>query len=67
MRSASSALPSQSLGGLQTSGRFLGTWNVRSLSGSPLCRWVRKLKPASSAWMMPMKYQGIWSGWPTFS
>ena len=43
---------------LITGGRLAGTCQVLRDSGSPLCRWARKLKLASIAWMMAMKYHG---------
>jgi len=56
--SASMALSSHWKGGLPVGGRPDGTWTVRAVSGSPLCRWVAKLIPPSISWMMPTTYQG---------
>ncbi len=63
--SASVALSSHVNGGLPLAGLPAGTCVVRAVSGSPLCRWVEKLRPDSSAWMAPITYHGTPSGSPT--
>jgi hypothetical protein len=64
--SASIALASQVNGGLPVFGRPAGTWVVRAVRGSPLCRCFVKLPPASSEWMIPTTYHGIPIAFATF-
>ena len=66
-RSASIALCSQVNGGLPVFGRPAGTWTVRAVSGSPLCRWRVKFPLASSEWTIPTTYHGTPTALPTLS